>query len=151
MGVCVLREGEQSREGANHSLLPQEGGDELQKQISRNMEAESSLPALGSWLMPDWGTGLFSAIAGERGKLGNGREQKQTKKLKGSLTVCWFPLRLGGGDTNKQRVTCSLLVKGRSSSSVQGRPAFHFLSLCKDWVQLQKLCPQLSLHLATLS
>lgn len=65
------------------------------------MEAESSLPAMGSWWMPDCGTGLFSVIAGEKGKLGSGREQKQKKK--GSLTVCWFPLRRGGGDTHTSR------------------------------------------------
>lgn len=59
------------------------------------MEAESSLPALGSWLMPDWGTGLFSGIAGERGKLGNGQEQKQKKNIKGITYSLLVPTEAG--------------------------------------------------------
>ena len=104
------------------------------KQKSREMEAESSLPVLGSWWMPDCGTGLFSGIAGEKGKLAVVGSKDKRKILKGSLKVCWFPLRRGEGDTHKQRVTCLFLVTGRSSKSVQGSPAFHFLPLCKDYV-----------------
>lgn len=65
------------------------------KQKSRKMEAESSLPVLGSWWMPDCGTGLFSGIAGEKGKLGSGREQKQKKNIKGITYSLLVPTEAG--------------------------------------------------------